>query len=73
MHKVLILEEVQKNTVSTAESDVAVKIKGDFCWQLGEKEKDEVDKLEEYNLRRGGRGGRGVRGGRGGRGGFGGG
>ena len=32
MHKVLVLDEVQKNTVSAASSDVAVKINGDFCW-----------------------------------------
>lgn len=61
MHKVLVLDEVQNNVVEKLDdkSELAVKINGNFCWQLGEKDKEDIETVEP--LGRGGRfgGGRG--------------
>jgi len=41
MHKVMMLEEIQRNVVehTSTDKDVAVSIKGSFSWKFGEKDK----------------------------------
>lgn len=69
MHKVLMLDEIQKNAVEKVDAsttDIALSIKGSFSWKLGEKDKDQTEFDEPiYGGRGMGRLGRG--GGRGGR------